>query len=54
MNNQNSTPVTAQAEQAYTHEVLNNVLSLYWKRRGVLGLIVNIAQNFYYKYENKK
>ncbi len=48
MNNQNSTPVTAQAEQVHTHEVVNNILSLYWRRRGVLGLIVNVAQNFYY------
>lgn len=50
----NQSPVTANAEQATTHEVVNNVLSLYWRRRGVLGLIVNVAQNFYYKYEKKK
>lgn len=54
MNDSNLIPVTAQAKQVHTHEVLNNLLSLYWRRRGVLGLTVNIAQNFYYKYEKKK
>lgn len=54
MNDSNLIPVTENTEQVSTHEVVNNVLSLYWRRRGVLGLIVNVAQNFYYKYEKKK